>query len=240
MYSASRGLGRGDVRTDRSKGLNLHLTRANVASYRGEVIVNGKERVGLEFPKNPSQFLFDPVDCVEEGTTIDVEPLAAQLPVSAENKMESKQLVLSRSQVTSTDAAEIGDVFFTFARVAQAPVFAGRELERDALQRHVRICAFLKPAEADAENIAKYTIARGRRGSAACTYSQSMAIGAVAGSERQCFRSSPFHFVSVFPFFFGECLHPADSPICDHAILREQFVNFFSLQQLPAMFFRKT
>jgi len=59
-----------------------------------EIVVNWKQSVGFEFPKNTSQFLLDSIYGVKEIPAIHVEFPAAQLPVGAEEKVIPEDTIL--------------------------------------------------------------------------------------------------------------------------------------------------
>ena len=52
-----------------------------------KIIIHGKKPVGLELPENPPQLLLDSVDGMEKISPVQVEFLAAQLPVGAKEKV---------------------------------------------------------------------------------------------------------------------------------------------------------
>jgi len=101
------------------------------ANHATEILVERVERVRLQFAKDPSEPLFDPVDHMEESAAVNFQLAAAQAPVGAQKKMVLEDGVLDFVESAPADEAEIGDVFLLLAGV-DSPAFASpAKLERN-------------------------------------------------------------------------------------------------------------
>src|ERR1043166_10059209 len=72
-----------------------------------EILIQRKQRVGLQLPEDAAQLLFDPVDRVEKIATVDTEFARAQLPVGSQQKMVTEHAVLLAVQRAPGNETEI-------------------------------------------------------------------------------------------------------------------------------------
>jgi hypothetical protein len=95
-----------------------------------KVVCYRKQTVGLQFPKDTAQSLLHPIYGVEESSAIQLEFLAAQLPVRAQEEMTSENLVLELGQSPFADETEVGRKLFVFAAPCASAVFTRQRVKR--------------------------------------------------------------------------------------------------------------
>jgi hypothetical protein len=89
-----------------------------------EIVVHGEERIGFEFPKHAAQFLFDPVDGVEEIPAVHVKLRAAQFPVRSEQEVIVENAILRFRQSSFADQTKVCCKLFVLATPGAPAVLA--------------------------------------------------------------------------------------------------------------------
>ena len=125
-----------------------------------KVLIEREQRVGLQLPKHAPEFLFDPIDGMEESAPVNSQFARTQLPVRAQKKMIPKQLMLEFSESSSRNQAEIRDIFLVFTAPTATP--AGRAVP---LIGNIAEVLFFRraqnePPQAHPENRAENALAR--------------------------------------------------------------------------------
>jgi hypothetical protein len=124
-----------------------------------KVLIQRKERIRLQFAEPASQLLLDAVDRVEKIAAVHFEPSAAQFPVGAQQKVESKDAVLELSQRSFADEAEVRAIFFVLAAPCASPVLTRHRVQRDSTDVLFPCGALAEAFQAGAKNSPKHTVA---------------------------------------------------------------------------------
>jgi hypothetical protein len=94
-----------------------------------KVVIEGVERVGLQFRECAPQLPFNAVDGVKEGATVDLELAAAEFPVGAQEVVISEYFMVEIIEHAPANEAEVGHIFFALAGVGTAALTAAADFQ---------------------------------------------------------------------------------------------------------------
>ena len=117
-----------------------------------EILVQGKQRVGFQFPEHASELLLDPIDRMEEVSPVYARLARAQLPIRSEQKVPTEQLVFEIGESPAGDQGEVGDIFFVLPAPCAGPRLTRVGLNRGTAQMLFLGDAFDEPVIANPEN----------------------------------------------------------------------------------------
>jgi hypothetical protein len=152
-----------------------------------EVLIQGEEAIGLEFPEDSAQLLLNSVDGVEEVTPVDSQAPATEFPIRAQQEMKLEDLEFKVVQGAPADQDEIRHILLVLAAPSHIALTAGDEFERDFAHVFLFCGAMAKVREATAKDGTQDAIAGIKPGSASETQPQAMTLGAGTLGERYCF-----------------------------------------------------
>jgi hypothetical protein len=117
-----------------------------------KVFIEREQRVGLQLPKNAPEFLFYPIDGMEESAPVDSQFARAQLPVRTQKEVIPKQIMLEFGKSSPRYQAEIGNIFFVFPAPRRGPAPSLMSFERNAAHVSLLLNTTHEAVVANAEN----------------------------------------------------------------------------------------
>ena len=123
-----------------------------------KVIIQWEQWIWRKLAKHAAQLLFDSVHGVEKIAAIDVQLARAQPPVSAKQKVISKQPMLFRGQVSARDQTEIRDELLILPSPSIRPIASYLRFQRNSALMPLLGNAFYKPVMTEPENRAQHAV----------------------------------------------------------------------------------
>src|SRR5262249_50817428 len=95
-----------------------------------EVFSHRIQRIRLQFGKRASKFLLNPVNHMEEGSTVHPDPAPAQPPIRTQQEMVTEDAMFCIVQDPAADETKIGHEFLAFTRECRPPFRSESGIQR--------------------------------------------------------------------------------------------------------------
>jgi tRNA(Arg) A34 adenosine deaminase TadA len=142
-------------------GVGRRRGRDLLPSRAAEILVEREKRVRLQFTKDLSEPLLDPVYVMEECAAIHLQFAATELPIRTEQKVISENLVFAFAQRAPAYQAKVGHIFFVFHSPDRLPLTSGIGFERHSADVLFSRGTLAEARITGAKDCTKYAIAWG-------------------------------------------------------------------------------